>query len=66
MLSYRNKYVFFSVNIQKIYISKIFYCFFYVNRALSKIHQLFGEFTESSELEEETLADLAAGNRLSH
>jgi len=66
MLSYRNKYIFFSVNIQKIYISKIFYCFFYVNRALSKIHQLFGEFTESSELEEETLADLAAGNRLSH
>ena len=38
--------------------------FFYVNRALSKIDELFGESTGSSESEEETVADLAAGNRL--
>ena len=37
---------------------------FYVNRALSKIDELFGESTGSSESEEETVADLAAGNRL--
>ena len=37
---------------------------FFVNRALTKIDELFGESTGSSESEEETIADLAIGKRL--
>ena len=38
--------------------------FFFGNRALTKIDELFGESTGSSESEEETIADLAIGKRL--
>ena len=43
---------------------KYFIAFFNVNRALSKIDQLFGESTGCAASDEEVAADLAAGKRL--